>query len=133
MRYMAALVAVLTLLAAQATTREHPVRRVGMVIGIRPDRIADYKALHADANAGVRDLLSKYHMRNFSIFLRRLDDGKYYLFGYYEYVGGDYDADMKRLAAEKRNQQWLSMTDPMQIPLPGEKGWAMMEQVYHNN
>lgn len=133
MRYIIGILAVLSLLAAPAATTEHPARRVGMVIGIRPDRVAEYKALHADTNPGVRDLLSKYHMRNFSIFLRQLGDGKYYLFGYYEYVGSDYDADTKRLSAETRNQQWLSRTDPMQIPLPGEKGWAMMEEVYHNN
>src|SRR5689334_5315708 len=58
---------------------DHPVRRVGMVIGIKPEKISAYKALHADSNSGVRDLLSKYHMRNFSIFLRELDNGRHYL------------------------------------------------------
>jgi L-rhamnose mutarotase len=111
---------------------EHPVRRFGMVIGIKPDKISDYKALHADSNSGVRDLLSKYHMRNFSIFLRELDNGKYYLFGYYEYDGTDFESDMKRLAAEPRNKVWLAVTDQMQIPFPGQSGWAMMQQVYYN-
>jgi len=108
------------------------VRRVGMVIGIKPEKIAQYKALHADSNSGVRDLLTKYHMRNFSIYLRRLDDGKDYLFGYYEYDGQDYQADMSHLAAEPRNQKWLSVTDRLQAPLRGKKSWAMMELVYHN-
>jgi L-rhamnose mutarotase len=111
---------------------EHPVRRVGMVIGIKPEKIPAYKALHADSNAGVRDLLGKHHMRNFSIFLRELDDGKIYLFGYYEYDGTDYEGDMKRLAAEQRNKAWLAVTDKMQLPLPGQSGWAVMEQVYYN-
>ena len=108
------------------------VQRVGMVIGIRPEKIQDYKALHADANAGVRDLLRKYNMRNFSIFIRQMDDGKHYLFGYYEYVGTDYGADMDKLATEDRNRKWLSSTDPMQIPQKGERGWAAMQEVYHN-
>ena len=108
------------------------VRRIGMVIGIKPEKIAEYKALHADSNPGVRDLLTKYHMRNFSIYLRRLDDGKHYLFGCYEYDGKDYQADMSHLAAEPRNEKWLSVTDPLQVPLQGEKSWAMMELVYHN-
>jgi L-rhamnose mutarotase len=111
---------------------ERSVRRVGMVIGIKPDKISEYKALHADSNPGVRDLLSKYHMRNFSIFLRELDNGKYYLFGYYEYDGTDYEGDMKRLASEPRNKAWLAVTDRLQTPLPGQSGWAMMQQVYHN-
>ncbi|MFL6353057.1 MAG: L-rhamnose mutarotase [Bryobacteraceae bacterium] len=112
--------------------REQPVRRVGMVIGIKPEKIPAYKALHADSNPGVRDLLSKYHMRNFSIFLRELEHGKTYLFGYYEYDGTDYEGDMKRLSAEQRNKAWLAVTDEMQLPLPGQSGWAPMEQVYYN-
>lgn len=108
------------------------VKRVGMVIGIKPDKISAYEALHADSNAGVRDLLNKYHMHNFSIFIHQLDDGRYYLFGYYEYTGRDYEGDMKKLAAEPRNQKWLSVTDPMQAPLPGQHSWATMQEVYHN-
>ena len=107
-------------------------QRIGMVIGIRPDRIAAYEALHAGSNAGVRDLLTKYHMHNFSIFLKQLEDGNYYLFGYYEYAGKDYKADMEKLAAEPRNQEWLGITDPMQIPLPGELSWSRMREVYYN-
>ena len=108
------------------------VRRIGMVIGIKPEKIKQYKALHADSNSGVRYLLSKYHIRDFSIYLRRLDDGKDYLFGYYEYDGKDYQADMNHLAAEPRNQEWLSVMDPLQVPLRGEKSWATMDLVYHN-
>jgi L-rhamnose mutarotase len=108
------------------------VQRIGMVIGIKPDQIGAYEALHAASNAGVRDLLTKYHMHNFSIFIHQLDDGKYYLFGYYEYTGTDYKADMAKLSAEPRNQKWLSVTDPMQISLPGQKSWANMREVYHN-
>jgi L-rhamnose mutarotase len=107
-------------------------QRIGMVIGIKPDKISAYEALHAASNAGVRDLLTKYHMHNFSIFIHQLDDGKYYLFGYYEYTGTDYKGDMTKLSAEPRNQQWLSTTDPLQIPLSGEKSWAKMQEVYHN-
>jgi L-rhamnose mutarotase len=108
------------------------VKRVGMVIRIRPEKIAEYKKLHADSNPGVRDLLRKANIRNFSIFLRQLDDCQYYLVGYYEYVGDNYEGDMDKLAAEPRNKEWLAVTDPMQIPLQGEKSWAMMEEVYHN-
>ncbi len=113
--------------------RRRPARRVGMVIGLKPDRMAAYEALHAASHPGVRDLLRKYHMRRFSIFLHRLDDGRYYLFAYFEYTGRDYAADMRRLAAEPRNRQWLSETDAMQIPLSGEETWAIMREVYFNS
>lgn len=108
------------------------VRRIGMVIKIRPEKIDEYKALHAGANPGVRDLLEKYHMRNFSIFLTRLDDGNYYEFGYYEYWGNDFEKDKAMLDAEPRNKEWLRICDPLQVPLKGEKSWREMESVYKN-
>ena len=109
------------------------IKRIGMVIRIKPEKIAEYKQLHADSNPGVRDLLAKAHMQNFSIFIRQLDDGQYYLFGYYEYTGSNYDADMAWLAAQPRNKAWLMVTDPMQLPLKDQKTWAIMDQVYHND
>ena len=67
------------LLAVSTRSENASVKRVGMVIGIKPDKISAYKALHDASNSGVRDLLGKYHMHNFSIYLRQLEDGKYYL------------------------------------------------------
>ena len=127
---MIALIAIVVGLPAK--TEGPPAQRIGMVIGIKPDQISAYEALHAASNPGVRDLLTQYHMHNFSIFIHQLDDGKYYLFGYYEYTGSDYKADMAKLAAEPRNQKWLSTTDPMQVPLSGQKSWTQMQEVYHN-
>ena len=109
------------------------IKRVGMVIKLKPEYIEKYKALHADSNPGVRDLLVKANMRNLSIFLHQLDDGNYYEFGYYEYHGDDFEADMAKLAKEDRNIEWLKVCDPMQVPLEGYDGWAEMEQVYYNH
>ena len=115
-----------------AGCQQAKVKRVGMVIGIKPEKIAEYKELHADSNHGVRDLLTKYHMHNFSIYLQEID-GKYYEFGYYEYTGKDFEADMAKLDAEPRNKEWLVICDPMQIPLKGHNSWAEMELVYRND
>jgi L-rhamnose mutarotase len=109
------------------------VKRVGMVIKIKPECIEEYKAVHADSNYGVRDLLIEANMRNFSIFLHQLDDGNWYEFGYYEYTGDDFEADMAKLDKHPRNIEWLKVCDPMQIPLEGNDSWAEMEQVYYND
>jgi L-rhamnose mutarotase len=106
-------------------------KRVGMVIRLKPECVAEYRRLHADSNPGVRDLLAKYHMKNFSIFLHQIGE-EWYEFGYYEYDGSDFAADMKALAAEPRNQAWLKVCDPMQLPLEGANGWTEMECVYFN-
>ena len=114
----------------QASTKN--IKRVGMVIKIKPEYIEEYKAIHSSSNAGVRDLLTKANMHNFSIFLHQLDDGNWYEFGYYEYTGEDFKADMEKLDKHPRNIEWLKVCDPMQVPLDGYEGWAEMEQVYYN-
>ena len=124
-------VVVIAFLCGAAAQKQNPVKRVGMVVGIKPDMIAEYKRLHAEDNPGVRDLLDKYHMHNFSIFLHQID-GRWYEFGYYEYTGDDFEGDMAKLAAEPRNRAWLKVCDPLQIPLKGQKGWAIMERTYYN-
>jgi L-rhamnose mutarotase len=107
-------------------------KRIGMVIKIDSSRIKEYMALHADSNPGIRDLLEKYNLKNFSIFMTRLEDGNYYEFGYYEYTGSNYEADMAALDAEPRNKEWLKLCDPMQIPLKGETSWKKMVQIFFN-
>jgi len=48
-----------TMIVVWAGCQQAKVKRVGMVIGIKPEKIAQYKELHADSNHGVRDLLTK--------------------------------------------------------------------------
>ncbi len=108
------------------------IKRVGMVVSLKPEMMAEYKQLHADDNFGVRDLLNKYHRHNFSIFLHQID-GKWYEFGYYEYTGDDFEGDMATMAKEQRNIDWLKVCNPMQIPLEGASGWSKMEMVFHND
>lgn len=129
-RRIASILAPSTLLLASCATNT-PTKRVGMVVGLNPADMKEYKRLHADNHPGVRDLLNKYHMHNFSIFLHQID-GKWYEFGYYEYTGDDFEGDMAKMNAEPRIKEWLKVCDPMQRPLPGEKSWATMEQVYYN-
>ena len=126
------LIGVLAMNTGCATNKPQQIKRVGMVVGLDPDQMDEYKRLHADGNAGVRDLLSKYHMENFSIYLHQMPDGKWYEFGYYEYTGDDFEVDMKTMDAEPRIKEWLKQCDPMQRPLPGSKSWTEMERVYFN-
>jgi L-rhamnose mutarotase len=107
------------------------IKRVGMVVRLKPECIDEYRKLHADDHSGVRDLLSKYHLQNFNIFLHKIGE-EWFEFGYYEYAGSDFEADMASLSAEPRNKAWLEVCDPMQLPFGGENGWSEMEQVYYN-
>ena len=56
------------------------------------------------------------------------------LFSYYEYTGDDYEADMAKMAADPKTQEWWDLVMPFQQPLDGRKEgewWAGMEEVYH--
>ena len=110
------------------------VERYGMVIGIKPEKIDYYKKLHAAAWPGVLAKLKECHIRNYSIYLREVDKGQFLLFSYFEYTGGDFAADMARMAADPTTREWWKETDPCQSPIPtrGEKEfWSRMEEVFH--
>jgi len=62
-------------------------KRYGWVIGIKPDKLEEYKRLHANVWPGVLGMIKRCHIQNYSIYLRQLDDGNYYLFSYLEYAG----------------------------------------------
>ena len=104
-------------------------QRIASVIQLRPEKEAEYRALHADAWPGVLDKLRAAHVTNYSIFLR---DGL--LFSYLEYTGDDYAADLARVAQDETTQRWWQLTNPCQQPLDtaadGE-WWAPAEEVFH--
>lgn len=50
------------------------VKRVGMLIKLRPEQVEPYLKLHGDDHSGVRDLLQKYNLRNFNIFIQKIDN-----------------------------------------------------------
>ncbi|WP_108663437.1 L-rhamnose mutarotase [Acuticoccus kandeliae] len=108
-------------------------QRMGMVIGIAPDKIAEYKALHANAWPAILDEIHACNIRNFTIFLREPEN---LLFGTWEYHGTDFEADMARMRAHEPTQRWWELCGPCQVPLesraPGE-WWAMMEEVFHHD
>ncbi len=109
-------------------------RRFAWVTGLKPEKVAYYKELHANPWPAVNQRLKESHIQNYSIHLKALD-GKLYLFSYLEYTGSDWDADMKKIADDPETQRWWKETDPCQAPLPdaAAKGkiWSDMEEVYH--
>ena len=108
---------------------EAQVRRYGWVIKVKPEKLEEYKALHADPWPGVDNKLKESNIRNYSIYYR---DG--FLFSYLEYTGSDFEKDMQKMAEDSLTQAWWKLTDPCQIPVEsaGEGvWWADMEEVYH--
>lgn len=110
------------------------VKRYGMVIGLRAQKLEEYKKLHAAVWPDVLKMIRACNIRNYSIYLRKLDDGNFYLFSYFEYTGSDFEADMKKMAADPTTQRWWSFCEPCQKPLADRKEgewWADMPEVFH--
>ena len=123
---------------AQGYTNQKPsVRRFGAVTELRADKVAEYKKLHANVWPGVLKMIRKGNIRNYSIYLKEIEPGRFYLFSYFEYVGSDFKGDMKKMAADPTTRKWWKCTDPCQKPLPtrakGEKNWSVMEEVFHTD
>lgn len=123
--------------ACLSSSAEGPAKtpqRFGSVIGLRPEKIEEYKRLHAAIFPEVAKALRAANIRNYSIYLRKLPDGNHYLFSYFEYVGNDFQADMAPMGSNPEVKRWLALTDPCQKPLADRREgewWASMEEVFH--
>ena len=98
-------------------SKTNNIKRFGNVIELKADKLEEYKALHSDSYPGVRHLLTKHNINNYSIFLHQFDD-------------------MEQLKTDPENQRWWELTDPCQIPLKNrqpDEQWSQMEEVYHND
>lgn len=106
-------------------------KRFGQLIGVKPEVFDEYVEYHAAVWPDVLQMIHDCNIRNYSIFHK---DGL--LFAYFEYVGHDFDADMAKMAADPRTQEWWDIMMPMQEPLETRaKGewWANMAEVFHTD
>jgi L-rhamnose mutarotase len=104
-------------------------KRVGMMIHLKPGSEDRYRALHRAAWPQVLRKILECRIRNYSIYLK----GDV-LFSYFEYYGEDFAADMARMAADPTTQQWWAEIKPLQQPLATRKEgewWAEMDEVFH--
>jgi L-rhamnose mutarotase len=110
------------------------VQRFGSVIGLEEESAEQYKELHANTWPEILQNLDEANIHNYSIYLTRMDDGKLYLFSYFEYTGSDMDTDFKNLAEGPRTKEWWALTEPMQRPLENRsegEWWKNMDEVFH--
>lgn len=106
-------------------------RRFGQVLGIRPERLAEYRSAHASIWPEIAAAIRAAGITNYTIYHF---EGR--LFAHFEYAGPEeeYGARMRALAAAPRMREWWDWMEPMQEPLPGRapgEWWAAMEEVFH--
>jgi L-rhamnose mutarotase len=106
-------------------------RRFGLIIKVRPDRIADYERIHTEVWPEVLATIHACNMCNYSIFRHGT-----WLFAYFEYIGDDFAADMQRMANDPKTQEWWTYTDSMQEPVEDHASgewWSNMKEVFHTD
>lgn len=100
-----------------------------MVCGVKPDRIEEYKKLHANAWPEVLKTIKTCNIHNYSIYLK--DE---LLFSYFEYTGDDFKSDMEKMAAEPVTQKWWDVCKPCMKPIETRaegEWWADMEEIFY--
>jgi L-rhamnose mutarotase len=108
-------------------------KRMGLCNRLRPEKAAEYRALHVAAWPGVLATITACNIRNFSIFLREPEN---FLFAYWEYHGDDFAADARKMAVDPVTREWWALTDPCQEPFETRKEgdwWADMSEIFHHS
>jgi len=106
-------------------------KRIASVIGLSPESIEQYEALHSDVWPGVLTRLSESNITNYSIY--RYGE---LLFSYFEYIGDNYDADMAATAADPTTQQWWAVCKPLQRPVDDRaegEWWKVIPELFHQD
>ncbi len=108
--------------------------RYAWVTGLKAEKAGYYKEIHAACWPTVLKRIRESNIRNYSIFMKEIS-GELFLFSYLEYIGTDFEADMKVMAEDPETQRWWRETDPCQRPLPDAalcgKVWSDAEEVFH--
>ena len=74
---------------------------------LKPEKVEEYRRLHANAWPGVLDMIARCNLQNYSIYIMdRL------VVSTFDYVGEDYDADMRKMEADPVTQEWWKHTKP---------------------
>lgn len=106
-----------------------PLRGVGQVVGLRPEAVETYEALHPTVWPSVLERIRASNFHAYSIF--RHEDR---LFAYFEYTGLDYESDFASLAADPATRAWWSLTDPLQRrpgATPPDVQWLTLPEILH--
>jgi L-rhamnose mutarotase len=110
-------------------TETGSMKRYGQLVRLKPESRAEYLRHHQAAWPGVLRTIAECNIRNYSIF----EYGEL-LFGYFEYYGSDFDADMAKMAACPETQRWWALMFPMLEMLPPEvpgRRWTDMGEIFH--
>jgi L-rhamnose mutarotase len=99
---------------------------------IRPGCVDRYRELHLGDTLIIRNLLLKHHLRNYSVFLGRIDE-RWFAVHSCEYAGRDFDADMAALNQDIQYREWMEICKTMHVQTSEIQSPGQMVQIFHNS
>lgn len=113
----------------------HSGKRICQVIKIKPEKLEEYKELHAKVWPKVLNKMRNYHIEDYSIhFLPEYS----LLIANLKYTGDNWEKDAEAMRADPDNHEWWAVTDAFQESMVAEstgstdvKGWwKNLEEVF---
>ena len=101
-------------------------RRFGQVARLKPDKIDEYESLHTTVWPDVLSTINACGLRNYSIYRQ----GEY-VFAYFEYIGPNFEGDMKKMAADLATQEWWKHTKPCFVGHAIGEYYKDMQEIFH--
>ena len=103
-------------------------QRYAQIIRLKPEKKEYYLQLHAETWPCVLEKIKECNIRNYSIYI--YND---LLFAYFEYIGEDFESDMKKMAEDPCTQEWWKETAPCQESLSDDpdQWWLNLTEVFH--
>ena len=92
---------------------------------LKSDKVDEYATLHRNCWEEIRRIIKECNITHYSISLRGED-----VYTYYEYVGEDYDADMKKMESYPIMWEWWSHTRPCFVGHEEGKYYEDMSEVF---
>ena len=102
-------------------------KRIANVTKLKEGAADDYRALHEGIWQEIVDAGHQYGLRNFTMF--RHGD---YLFSYYEYIGDDFEEDMKKKSKCKNQAEWQAECSKYKCEIDGKPS-IPLEEFWHND
>lgn len=93
-------------------------QRMGMVIGLKPDKVEARTRLHANGWRDIPDRTRACHIRQCAILPQHAESA---LFGFRDCRGTDFATDAALMAADPKTEAWRAVRTPGDDPLPGRK------------
>lgn len=100
-------------------------RRFGQIGELKVDKINEYITLHADVWPEVLETIKKCHIKNYSIYIKDKT-----VFAYFEYVGNNYELDVRKMAEDEATQKWWTYTKPCFVHYPNIF-YEDMKEIFH--